>query len=272
MTIEILVAPSLRISWIKMVAHLKKANYDRLFLNFPQNLEHLVTKLSQGRLAYEDFIDKVREEKLVPEPMGSWMYTAEPVLKSLKELKSWKVILKIHCYKDVEHNQLSAKIAGDIAALTLQTSLTEKVNVEEWKGTVVEGMERKQEALRAEADFIHERASNYSVCVSGFDEKSLKRRLIEDGEEVSLTNLEEFYYPTPLETLEERLMEGDLPDEEVRELVRDHVEYVRNYVLRSRNRDQAYYQWVYDKVPALRQKVDPREIKSLDALLHSNDV
>ena len=272
MTIEILVAPSLRISWMKTVAHLKKANYDRLFLNFPQNLEHLVTELSEGRLAYEDFIDKVREEKLVPEPVGSWMYTAEPMLRSLKKLKPWKATSKIYCYKDVGYDQLSAKIAGDVAALTLQTSLTEKVNVEKWKGAVVEGMERKKEALRAEADFIHERASYCSVCTSGFDGKSLKRRLLEKGEEVSLTNVEEFYHPTPLETLEEKLMEGDLPDEEVKKLVKDHIEYVRNYILRSKNRDQAYYQWVYDKVPSLRQNFAPEEIKFLDILLHSNDV
>jgi hypothetical protein len=159
-----------------------------------------------------------------------------------------------------------------MAALTLQTSLTENVSVEKWKGLVMEGIERKRGALRAEADFIHERASQYSVCLSGLDGESLKQRLIEDGEEVNLTNIEGFYYPTPLETLEDRLTEGDLPDEELRELVMGHVEYVRNYVLSSRNRDQAYYLWVYDKVPGLRHKVDPEEVKSLDALLTSNEV
>jgi len=55
-------------------------------------------------------------------------------------------------------------------------------------------------------------------------------------------------------------------------LVKDHIEYVRNYILRSKNRDQAYYQWVYDKVPSLRQNFAPEEIKFLDILLHSNDV
>jgi hypothetical protein len=197
MTIEVLVAPSLRLSWMKMVAYLKRAKYDRLFLNFSRNLEHLVTELSEGRLAFEDFSEKIVEEKLVPEPVGSWMYTAEPVLKSLKKLKAKS---KIHCYRDVQYDQLSARIAGDMAALTLQTSLTENVKVEKWKSLVIERIERKSGALRVEADFIHERASQYSLCVSGFDGKSLKQRLIENEEEVNLTNIEQFYYPTPLET------------------------------------------------------------------------
>jgi len=272
MPIEILVAPNLRISWMKTVAHLKKANYDRLFLNFPQNLEYLTTELSEDRLTYEDFIKKVRKEKLVPEPIGSWMYTAEPMLQTLKKMRRWKSAIKIYCYKGVEHNQVSARIASEIAALTLQTSLTEKVNVEKWKDAVEEGMKCKNGALRDEANFVHERASYYSICASGFDGRSLQQRLTEKGEEVNLTNIEEFYYPTPLETLEEKLMEGDLPDEEVEELVKDHIEYVKNYILRSKNRDQAYYQWVYDKVPSLRQKIDPKEIKYLDVLLNSNNV
>jgi hypothetical protein len=104
MTIEVLVAPSLRISWMKMIAHLKKAKYDRLFLNFSQNLERLVTELSEGRLGFEVFIEKIMEQKLVPEPVGSWMYTAEPLLKSLKKLKAGS---RIHCYRDVEYDQLS---------------------------------------------------------------------------------------------------------------------------------------------------------------------
>jgi len=271
MTIEIPVAPNLRISWMKMVVHLKRADCDRVFLNFPQNLEHLIIELSGGRLAYEDFIQKVREGKLVPEPVGSWMYTAEPMLTTLKNMRRWTPALKIYCYRDVEYNRLSVRIASEIAALTLQTSLMDKVNVEKWKDAIEEGTKCKNKALGDESNFIHERASCYSVCASGFDGKSLKQRLIEKGEEANLTNVEDFYYPTPLETLEERLMEGQVPDKEVEKLVKDHVEYVRNYIVRSKNRDEAYYQWVYDKVPSLRQRIDPEEIRCLDVLLQSDD-
>jgi len=72
--------------------------------------------------------------------------------------------------------------------------------------------------------------------------------------------------------LEERLAKGDISNEEAEKLVRDHLDYVKNYILTSRNRDQAYYEWVYEKVPSLREKIDSTEIRHLDVLLHPDNV
>jgi hypothetical protein len=71
--------------------------------------------------------------------------------------------------------------------------------------------------------------------------------LKEKGNSVNLTNIEELYHPTPLEILEERLAKEDVPNEEVEKLIREHLEYVKDYILKSRNRDQAYYQWLCTK-------------------------
>ena len=271
MAIEILAAPSLRTSWKKMAAHLEKVSYDRLFLNFPQNLEGIITELSEGKLSYEDFIENIEEERLVPEPVGSWAYTAEPILRSLEELKLRNPLLKIHCYREVDYDRLSAKVASDIAALTLRTSITGKVDVERWKETVKERIERKSAALKDEANFIHEMASHFSACSSGLDGELLKQYLSEKGEKVNLINMEELYHPTPLETLEGRLAREELPDEEVIKLVREHVKYIRDYILMSKNRDQAYYQWAYDKIPSAREKIDLIKIEYMDILLQNND-
>lgn len=249
MTIRILAAPGLRTSWTKLATQLKDTPCDKLFLNFSNDLEELVEELSKDRLSYEEFIEEVREGKLVPEPVGSWAYTAEPILRSLTELRYQRPLLKIHCYRDVFYDGLSAKIAGEIAALTLRTAITGRVNVERWREIVREGVEYKRDALREEANFIHRKASARSICTSGLDGESLKKHLMEEGEEVRLTNVEEFYCLTPLETLEVRLAEGDPPDEEVKRLVKDHVEYIRNYILMGENRDQAYYRWVSGRKP-----------------------
>ncbi|MCW4026056.1 MAG: hypothetical protein NWE76_01060 [Candidatus Bathyarchaeota archaeon] len=42
--------------------------------------------------------------------------------------------------------------------------------------------------------------------------------------------------------------------------------------LASKNRDQAYYQWVYDEVPSLRLKIDSEENEQLDVPLHPDDI
>ena len=72
--------------------------------------------------------------------------------------------------------------------------------------------------------------------------------------------------------LEEQLAKGDISNEEAERLVRDHLDYIKNYILTSRNRDQAYYKWVYEKVPSLREKIDSIEIRHLDVLLHPDNV
>jgi len=62
MAIEILAAPSLRTSYIKMVKRLKESSYDSLLLNFPENLDPLVKELVENRLSYKALIEEVREK------------------------------------------------------------------------------------------------------------------------------------------------------------------------------------------------------------------
>lgn len=263
--IKILAAPNLKISWMKMRSYLRGANYDSLFLNFPQNLENLIVELSNGKLTLEDFIDIVKERKMLPEPVGSWIYVVEPILKSLRELKQLKPNMEIFCYRDVEYSRISMQIASEIAILTLRTSITGKVNVKEWKSLLIKGIGYRWKALKVEADFIHERTSHYSICTSDLYGELLKQSLERKGEEVDLVNVEEFYHPTPLEILEERLMKEDVLDEEVGKLIGEHLEYVRDYILKGKNRDQAYYRWAYNKVPLIRQRISLEEIKALAA-------
>jgi len=272
MAIEILAAPNLRTSYMKMVKHLRELSYDSLLLNFPENLEPLVRELVENKLSYKAFIKEVRKQKLVPEPIDGWRYTAEPLLKSLEDLKLRRHKMECYCYKDTNYTLISADVASKIAQLTLRASITRKIDVEDWKNILKGGMKHKREALEKEVDSIHEKSSNECSCASGLDGEQLEQCLIERGRRVKLTNIEEFYHPMPLEILEERLAKGDVPDEEAEELIMDHLEYIKNYILTSKNRDQAYYQWVYDKVPSLRPKIDPEEIRHLDVLLLPNDI
>jgi len=61
MAIEILAAPNLGTSYMRMAKHLKELSYDSLLLNFPENLEPLVRELVENRLSYKAFIEEARE-------------------------------------------------------------------------------------------------------------------------------------------------------------------------------------------------------------------
>lgn len=183
----------------------------------------------------------------------------------------YKPELEYYCYKDLKYNLLSADITSEIARLTLRVNIKRKINVEDWKYTLRKGIKYKCEVLNREVNSIHEKPSHKCSCISGLDGETLEQRLKEKGHRVNLANIEEFYHPTPLEILDERLAKGDIPNEEAEKLVKDHLEYVKNYILISKNRDQAYYQWTYDKVPSLRKIIDLEEIRNLNVLLHPYD-
>jgi hypothetical protein len=272
MTIEILVTPNLRTSHIKAANHLSELSYKTLFLNFSENLELLVRDLVENRLTYTNFIEIIRQRKLVPEPINGWKYTAEPILKSLTKAKLFNRKLKCHCYRDEEYDLLSTDVAYEIALLTLRVIMKRKIDAEDWKKILKKGVEHRCDALDREMDLIHNKASQECICISGLDGKELEQRLSAKGHNVILTDIEEFYHPTPIEILKERLAKKDISIEETEELVKEHMNYVRKYILKSRNRDQAYYQWAYDKFPSLRQEIDPEEIKHLDIMLPLDDV
>jgi hypothetical protein len=67
----------------------------------------------------------------------------------------------------------------------------------------------------------------------------------------------------------ERLMaRGFVSDNILERLVRSHVDYIKRYIYKFDNRDRAYYEWVYDNVPWIREKIDKEEVKALDRIIH----
>jgi len=271
-SIQVLATPNLRTSYMKVVDYLKRLSCEALFLNFPENLELLIRDLVKNRLSYRAFIEEVRERKLVPEPIEGWRYTAEPILKALAEARLRKAKLECHCYADPRYTKLSLDVSSEIATLTLRANIGREIDLEDWRSILLKGISLRRDALNKEADSIHEKAIGECSCVSNLDGENLEQRLTEKGHKTNLINVEEFYHRAPLEMLEERLAKGDISNEEAEKLVRDHLDYVKNYILTSRNRDQAYYKWVYEKVPSLREKIDSTEVRHLDVLLHPDNV
>ena len=60
---------------------------------------------------------------------------------------------------------------------------------------------------------------------------------------------------------------GHINEVEMKELVLHQVDYVRNFIYKFRNRDRAHYEWMYEKIPWLKQKINREEIKLLDRMI-----
>jgi len=157
------------------------------------------------------------------------------------------------------------KKALELACLTLRSNITGRIEVEEWKTIIVDGLDEKCEELEREADFINREARERAVSVTGYDGKGLEERLAQEGHEVTRKNVEELYHPRPIEVLEGKLGKGreKTPEKEVRKLIQEHLEYVREYILKNMTRDQAYWKWALNNFCDVHERYSPEEIEAL---------
>lgn len=256
--VRILVIPNhIKSAALRTAEHLEKMDYDTVFLNFSRNLEDGVRALAEGA-PYDYVIQRLRDLKLVPEPMGAWEYGAKPILMALRGLLQKEPSLKIHCYRDPSFALLSAETAEKIALLILRTCSTGKINVDEWEDLLISLLEPEEKALKKEIDVIAREAesSEDGICISGFNGRYIRARLTERGHDVSLTYLYIPYHFTPLEILMREMRRatsrGDsLSHETITKLVKHHAQFIREYVIVNKNYDEAYRKWVCDKAPWL---------------------
>jgi len=266
---EILVTPDLKTSRLKAVRHLEERHdYDTLLLDFPTRLQPYVDALAQGSLSYGDFLEEIRRKNIIPEPIGAWIYTAEPVLRAIRTMKRPRSNINILCYSDSEYFWHSAQSGTEIACLILRASITGKIDREKWLEYIKELSSERKKSLKREADNICQRGEDHNaICLSDYNGRFLKSLLEERGREASLTYVEEYYRFMPLQILQRRLMRCHPSDEEVVGLIKQHINYVKNYLMRSRNRDEAYYRYIYENLPWIRRNISPEEIKLIGEIL-----
>ncbi|MEM3003850.1 MAG: hypothetical protein QXK96_00940 [Candidatus Bathyarchaeia archaeon] len=265
-SLEILIVPNLRSSAVKASRIVEdRDDIQVLFLPEPQALEPYARRLASGNMSFKDFVEKVQSLKLLPEPIGSWLYVSEPILRALPRLKKNRSELDIHCYQETRSVQEEFNFATEIALLTYRSSVTGEVKVKEWIEVLSDLKVMRQVTISREADYIrsHSGASG-NLCLSGLNAKDLRSHVERGFREVRVKSVENFYYFTPLEILQSKL--SKISEVEIAELLKLHLEYVNQYILKSRNRDIAHYLWVADKVPWLRSTIKTRQIGQMKIL------
>ena len=272
MSLLLVLSPNLKTSSMKASRLLEDigVRFETLLLNLPVEMEEELMELASGSMSADEFVDEARRRRLIPEPVGAWEYSARPMLEALPRLEGRFPDLSARCYGSSEREFESVDEAVKIAKLTLRTALRGDVEVGEWRETLLQSLEVNREAREAEAEAIIERVGGSSVCVSDMGGRGLRKSIKRSGIQVKTRYVERPYHFTPLMVLKRMMARGPVEDEEVGRLVRSHLEYIRSYVYRFDNRDRAYYEWVYDKVPWLRGKIDKEEIAAIDSIIHGS--
>jgi hypothetical protein len=248
--VEIILVPDLRSSAINAVGLLhSRSGLDALLLDFPETLEDEVNKLAEYRISYEELIRTIREKRILPEPLESWTYTAEPILRALPRLSLMRPELEICCYTPAKSPFLALESATKIARLTFRVRATGKVETDEWRNAIASSLTRSRESLDLEGSLLALRArGRNAACLAGLNALRLKQRITQYWDVATVKCAEPLYYRAPLEVLLSLFSRREVSDEQLSMLALAHVEYIYRYVLRSRDRDEAHNRWVQEKI------------------------
>ncbi|MDH5794527.1 MAG: hypothetical protein OEZ24_00315 [Candidatus Bathyarchaeota archaeon] len=258
--IEIFAVPAhLRVASNRMARIIRSSEPDALFLYLPQHLNDLIKSLAEG-CPYEYLLDQVKESSLVPEPLGRWEYGMEPMLLAIRGILNRKRGLEIWCYKEPSFVKLSADFAANIAELVLRASVTGKVNDDDWRAVAKGFLEASADTLDKEAEYVAERSKGKgkNICICGMEGRIFRDRLSEYNLEMKPTYVLLPYYFTPIEILARQI--GKEPGGSARngnrvfQIAKHQIEFVREYVLTSRDYDEAYLKWVGDTGPCAKSR------------------
>jgi hypothetical protein len=270
--LDLILAANLKTSQMKTVQLLmEKGNkYSNMLLPYPEEMEDTLQDLATGRTSFHDAVEDITARQMVPEPTATWIYTAEPILRALPDIRERHPHLQTHCVGDRKHMYASMDNSTAIACLTLNACITDRVEHEKWRRVLRDSIRLGGEEVKGMAWRTLEKAADGSVLVCDLGDRPIRRALVEAGLGVRATYVGEFYHFTPLSVLERRLAGGHVCDRDLKALVRGHLEYVRNYVYRYGSRDRAHYEWTYDKVGWLRRRLDVGEIRLLDSIIQGD--
>ncbi len=249
-TLSIWILPNLKKASLKTVKLLRRERFDVLFLNLRSDMEDSVRELAEG-VPYSQFIEHIKELKLIREPISSWEYWFKPILTYLRGIINRRPKLKVWCYKQPLLSSFSSEVAEKISMLTFRVNSTGRVNLSEWKRLLEEYIRLSGDALNDEANYITERFNSESsgICISNFEGRILAERLRGEKLRVNINYVLAPYHFTPLEILMRMLMfeDGRVDDHTVSTFVNLHAKFIREYILTSEDYDTAYMRWVRDK-------------------------
>ncbi len=216
---------------------LMRSGYECLFMDFTRNQEDFIRGIARG-IAPELMIEEMEQVGLVQEPEDTHDYRAAmPLFECLPALPN----LELYCYRDDASLLLSRDVAVRALILTAKAKMG-RIDVEEWKEVLKDGIFTELESAVSEAEYIAERAKGRNICLDA--SKEVLTSLSGHGFRVREIVVD---MPCkPLDILSARLKreilgEEIVSDEEVEHLVREHIRFVDMIMVLGY--DRAYKRW-----------------------------
>jgi len=232
---------------------MKREKYDALFLTFHKDLESYLYDLAEGE-PFEIIVEKILEKNLIAEPSAAWLYWAEPVLKAIEGLFKINPRLEILCVEESYEHEYATTCKVDLAVLEFKAILGQ-IDIEQWRKLLNEYILFSLRSSQKKVDFIAEEAKKHkeSLCIS-FNSGSIKHRFKILGIKVQLKYTMKPYFFLPPQvlqrTIKKEIIQGEtIPDNVLKQLIKQDIDFISNYLQPSKNIDEAYKKWINNKRP-----------------------
>ncbi len=176
----------------------------------------------------------------------------EPVASCVDRLVREGV--RVVCYLEAEELERERGLAARVAQLALRASIKkiDDRDIRDWLQVLDEYRGGAQRTVDRMVDLLRAIEGSAAIVLTGLEGLWLAKELRSRGLEIVVRVVGVPYLRSPLEVMIIKHSRGELTTDELRRLVSDYVDYVRNYVLRYEDLEEAHKRWALEKAPWLR--------------------
>jgi len=163
--------------------------------------------------------------------------------------------VKVVCYLEAEELERERGLAARIAQLVLRASIkrVDDRDLEDWLQALDEYGSGGRRLADRVVDLLRAIEGSTAIILTGLEGLWLAREMRGRGLEVAVRVVGTPYLRSPLEVMIIKRSRGELTADELRGLISEYVDYVRNYVLKYEDLEEAHKKWALERAPWLRE-------------------
>lgn len=229
------------------------------------DIKYVLADLPQG---FETILKRYEEaeEALSAAVRYGLLFYSESIMRAYKPMISClsKLIregIKVVCYLNLADLERERELAIEVSKLVLRASVKklDDHEIKEWLRILEEYRTECKKASDSLLEILNVTDASKIAILTGLEGFQLAEVFRMRGFEVRVRATGLPYVRNPLEVMALKYERGELNVDELRRLVNDYVDYIKNYVVKYETFEEAHIVWSCRKAPWLKS-LFPREL------------
>jgi len=236
--------PDISYAWRNLCDKINElTRYDTIFLPYPCSLKKHIFNYILGGEKYS-FIENVLQQYYGY--MYKKIYPRMIFLKCLRENINMLLDIRLRLlYSDIFekfYNEMGEKIGF----LSIKNIIRKRIDINEWIDILEELLSLGKQSIKK---YVEKILSENGKCaiITGMNAADYYRRMIRKNVHAKIVYVLKPYYYRPIDILLRTYSLRDMDEMEIYELVKEHLEYISQYIIPSKNLEEAYIKWLKDK-------------------------